>query len=243
MFLLGAAKCGTTSLAACLGQHPEIQVARSKEPTFFSRHFNIIRNPLDYLEQFHSEKGAKVRIDASHANFSDLEVAPAIHLLFPSAKFILIFRNPALRSYALFHHMRRHGYEQLPTFEAALLAEDERFHDESFRFTAKENYWNQLYLRSSCYDFQLMNYLQFFPRNRFFIISMAELVGEPQKWIKLILDFLEVDLDYNLCLPSLNQASYEPLDDKLKRRLESEFADNLDRLEMLVGRQMDLLNL
>ncbi len=40
-FLVGAPKCGTTSLFHYLGQHPEIYISPTKEPNYFAG-----RNPL-----------------------------------------------------------------------------------------------------------------------------------------------------------------------------------------------------
>ena len=37
LFLVGAPKCGTTSLWTWLGQHPDIYMSPEKEPSFFSR--------------------------------------------------------------------------------------------------------------------------------------------------------------------------------------------------------------
>ncbi len=39
-FILGAPKCGTTSIAAWLGQHPAIFIPAMKEPNFFNTDIN-----------------------------------------------------------------------------------------------------------------------------------------------------------------------------------------------------------
>ncbi|MGI9455848.1 MAG: hypothetical protein ACR2NU_04760, partial [Aeoliella sp.] len=49
-FLLGAAKCGTTSVARYLDQHPEVFISKPKEPNFFSFEPNckpVCRGPID----------------------------------------------------------------------------------------------------------------------------------------------------------------------------------------------------
>src|SRR5688500_5255551 len=65
LFLLGAAKCGTTSLHAILGQHPDIHACWGKEPTFFNWPFQVVRNPLEYFRLFDSPK--RYRLDSSGA--------------------------------------------------------------------------------------------------------------------------------------------------------------------------------
>lgn len=35
-FIVGAPKCGTTSLVSYLSQHPQVHISKIKEPHFFS---------------------------------------------------------------------------------------------------------------------------------------------------------------------------------------------------------------
>jgi hypothetical protein len=240
LFLLGAAKCGTTSLANWLQQHPLVHVAPSKEPTFFCRHFNVIHNPIDYLEQFCTNKAAKYFVDASHGNFSDLAVAPALHALVPEAKFILVLRNPVRRAYSLYQHMRRHGHEGLATFAEALAAEPFRAADPYFKFAARENYCNQLYLDSSRYDQQLLRYLEFFPRESFFIMTMQEMLNETDFWLGELCKFLQIALALPPVLPRKNDGRYEPLDPVLLKSLLPQFQGCMNVVNQIAGRDLRL---
>jgi hypothetical protein len=65
LFILGAAKCGTTSLHAILGQHPDIHASTEKEPTFFCWPFQKIRDPIAYFKLFDSP--ARYRMESSTA--------------------------------------------------------------------------------------------------------------------------------------------------------------------------------
>jgi len=241
VFLLGAAKCGTTSLASILDQHSEIKVAKSKEPTFFCRHFNVVRNPIDYLTEFATSKtGASVFIDASHGYFTDPDVAPALHLLFPEAKFILILRNPANRAHALYQHMRRHGFEELGNFEQALDSEPIREADIAFREQFQENYWNMLYVRSGYYDEQWMRYLNYFPRSRFFLLSLSELANYPDEILPRICRFLEVEPYFSFDTIPQNQGNYPDMSPATRAGLDIHFEGVLDRIGFLAGRNIDL---
>jgi len=164
LFILGAAKCGTTSLHYALSQHPEIHLSSIKEPTFFCRGPLGAMNPIDYFNLFPYQSEKRYYGEASHANFSSPEAAPILRQLFPNAKFLLILRNPVRRAYALYQHLFRHGQEPLTTFEQAIEEEEKRFLDGRFRDYSLTNFWNYMYVRSSRYDLQLERYLSLFPR-------------------------------------------------------------------------------
>ena len=59
LFIIGAAKCGTTSLHHYLDQHPEVSMSEVKEPRYFCRHFDDLGLPAvsrrdEYLGLFES---------------------------------------------------------------------------------------------------------------------------------------------------------------------------------------------
>ena len=57
--LIGAMKCGTSTLAHILKSHPEIGFCKTKEPQFFSRTKNWKLNINEYHELFNFEEGKK----------------------------------------------------------------------------------------------------------------------------------------------------------------------------------------
>ena len=180
LFILGAGKCGTTSLHHALSGHPQIHLARVKEPTFFSSGFQIVSNPIDYFNLFPKSEGKRLYGEASHAYLSAPEAAPVLRQLFPDARFLLIVRDPVQRAHSLYRHMRRYRHEHLSTFEKALAAEDARFANPKFRANCPQYFWNYMYVRSSRYDVQLRRYLDLFPRSQFFVLTLGEWAAEPR---------------------------------------------------------------
>ena len=61
--IAGEAKCGTSSLAMWLGDHPEVFVARQKEVHYFDREYH--RGIGWYRYQFHEAGARKVIGDAT----------------------------------------------------------------------------------------------------------------------------------------------------------------------------------
>jgi hypothetical protein len=99
-FLIGSAKCGTTTLAHLLAQHPQVSVAIPKEPNFFSDDREYSMGASSYAWCFAHKPEATVRIDASVA-YSRLGVAPRvcerIGRCCREPRFIYIARNPYAR--------------------------------------------------------------------------------------------------------------------------------------------------
>ncbi len=240
LFVLGAAKCGTTSLYSYLRQHPEIHMSPVKEPSFFCRQFQVVDNPIEYFGLFECGAEKKAVGEASHVYFSNPETPPVLHTLFPNARFIVILRNPALRSYSLYRFMRMLGYETITSFEQALAAEDRRFDDPAFLADCPQYFWNFMYFRSSLYDEQLLRYFALYDRSRFFILSLAELAEVPGLWMERIFRFLDVSPDAKIDYAPQNVSTYPEIARETAAMLEQRFAPMLARLPALAGRPLDL---
>lgn len=195
-FILGAGKCGTTSLYFYLKQHPEIYLSPIKEPTFFCEEFQVVKNPIKYFNLFELAKNEKIIGEASHAYLSSPASANVLKALFPEAKFVVILRNPADRAYSLYHHMRGHGYEAITTFEKALKAEDARFLSPNFNRTCPQYFYNFLYFRSGLYGEQLERYYRLFDEDKIHVLTLNELETDPHGSVRGIFNFLGVNPDF-----------------------------------------------
>ena len=239
-FLLGAGRCGTTTLHSMLRQHPGIFMSAVKEPSFFCSYFQVVKNPVSYFELFDPRQGETAIGEASHVYLSNPESAAVIRQLFPEARFILIFRNPAERAHSLYQFCRAAKFEALQTFEQAIDAEEHRFADAEFFRNCPQYFWNFMYLRSSCYDVQWRRYLDLYPRSNFFPLSLHEFRSEPMLWMRRIYEFLGVDPDFSPALERLNSVSYPPMRADTRERLDKYFEQVIDQTQLLAGRDMGL---
>ncbi|WP_225580736.1 sulfotransferase domain-containing protein [Pseudomonas sp. PDM16] len=246
LFILGAGKCGTTSLYHLLERHHDIKVSEIKEPSFFCSYFQAVKNPVTYFELFNSTK--KYRVDASHVYFSNHETAPILSSLFPDAKFLVVLRNPKARALSLFQHMRRalhadgHPLELAESFHAALELEAERFISPAFQTACRHYFWNFMYMRSSLYDGQLARYFNLYPRERFLVMSLAELQSQPIRTIRSISEFLDLDIaGFGSDMPCANVAPpYKSLITPESHLLMDEQFEKLtERVDQLIGRPLD----
>lgn len=93
--IAGAAKCGTTSLAALLAQHPEINMLPN-EVHFFSKNYE--KGVEWYLNHFQQPKKVQGEKSPTYLYYTDCH--SRIHQLLPDVKLIVMLRNPVARAYS-----------------------------------------------------------------------------------------------------------------------------------------------
>jgi len=189
VYMIGAQKAGTTSLAFLLDQHPDICLSVPKEPDFFTKHWD---KGFDWYQQRYECGYAKVYLDASTsyslARFSNKPVVkqvlpfsmvpPRIFDLSPKAKFIYILREPIARTYSAYWHSVRSGVEA-----------------RSFQIAVMNDLGNpdNFYLRGSHYYAQLSLYLEKFPLESFLILFFEDLKKDQKAVVNKCFDFLQVE--------------------------------------------------
>lgn len=131
VFIVGAAKSGTTTLADLLGQHPQILVPAIKEPHFLLRE-NVRRHlpssvhcREDFESLYHETPPRFRRVDASvlYLPFAASCARSIRELAGPEAKIIVILREPLARARSAYQHFRRYNSIELGTFAEACASE------------------------------------------------------------------------------------------------------------------------
>jgi phosphoglycolate phosphatase-like HAD superfamily hydrolase len=119
--IVGAARSGTTQLAARLSRHPAIDASAVKEPNYFSREFE--RGPEWYDAYFQPRSESRVRLDAS-VSYTYPQYPEALERLVaasPHVYVVYVVRDPVERAvshYRLNHHY--FGHESANDFGSAL---------------------------------------------------------------------------------------------------------------------------
>src|SRR4051794_17739526 len=137
--IIGAAKCGTTSLYSYLCGHPLVLQATTKEVHFVDRERNFARGerwyrawfpPVSTLERTARDHGADRAIcgEATPNYLSHPDAADRLHGVVPGAKLIVLLREPGERAWSQFRWSTRWSDESLD-FLDALAAEPRRLRD------------------------------------------------------------------------------------------------------------------
>lgn len=196
--VIGAAKCGTTSICSYLNQHPQIFISPVKEPRFFAPEFYTtynngpIRNsantlPMtleEYKDLFKEVTSESAVGEASTEYLYFSESSDKISETIPDARLIAILRDPAERAFSAYCYQLRDGVEDL-TFERALQDEERRYADN----------WRPgwLYKRVGFYYDQLLRYYKVFNRNQIRVVLYQDLDKRPLETVQNIFRYLEVD--------------------------------------------------
>jgi hypothetical protein len=194
---IGAPRCGTTWLAECLRQHPDVRMplrtstadgelayadlTDAKELNFFtvSRSTGTYFPPLSnwhkglawYMDRFPPAEPGKVRGEITPDYLRDPLTPGLIKQTFPDVKLIVALRDPADMVYSLY---TLHSYGTLSKSFEELLDEG-------------------LYLEPGLYAEQLSRYLELFPRERIHIVLFDDIAARPREVARDLYTFLGID--------------------------------------------------
>jgi hypothetical protein len=101
--IVGAPKCGTSSLARWLMEHPEVYVVPEKELHFFTGYWN---QGVDWYENCFAPDGERAVGEASPTYLQNHTAHARMQSLIPDAKLIAIMRNPVDRAYSHYWHWK-----------------------------------------------------------------------------------------------------------------------------------------
>jgi hypothetical protein len=180
VFIIGAAKCGTTSLHHYLDQHPDISMSGDKEPRVFSEpRWDTRRDSYDGL--FDCEAPLRGEASTSYTRYPvEGDAAARIHAAAPEAKLIYLVRDPIERAVSDYVHHVALGHEQ-------------RSLDEALKdFTDPENY----YVTTSRYALQVGRYLEHFPASALLVLDQSDLLKKREETIREVFSFLGVDATF-----------------------------------------------
>jgi hypothetical protein len=137
VFLVGDAKCGTSSLYDLFALAPGVGTSRRKELHYFSAPEilrrvagpgddrippAIVQDEASYLREF---TPAPVVVDVSPSYLQNPPAAARIRAFAPEARIVITLREPAAKVFSQYVHLWSEGRETLP-FEAAFAASEAR---------------------------------------------------------------------------------------------------------------------
>ncbi len=207
-FLIGAAKCGTTSVAKYLDQHPEIFVCKPKEPNFFAFEPGSqpscqgpaeskvlfeqllkysVTDPVKYHELFEPVRSELAVGEGSVRYLYESHTAGRIAEYAPNAKLIAVLRDPVDRLHSHYHMNVRQHLEPAG-LQTALASEGERIE--------MGWGWDWHYQRVGLYSQQLKRYFQAFDRSQLLVLFHADLQANPGTVMQEIFKHLEVSPNF-----------------------------------------------
>lgn len=199
LFVIGAARSGTTSIYHYLSGHSKIYVPAKKELDYFGvgdqgQVYNgpdadmintrIIKSWEEYLDHYNGHGGELYSADISPWYLYSKKAATAIQEKSKDSKIIVILRDPVERAFSHYRLMRKLGLEKESSFWRGLKAEQSRM--------IEEWAFGWFYRDVGYYGEQLTRYFQLFEKDAIKVILFEDLQENPALVMEEIYKFLEI---------------------------------------------------
>ncbi|WP_111732810.1 sulfotransferase family protein [Roseovarius amoyensis] len=192
-FIIGAPKCGTSSLAWWLSQHPQVWFSRIKEPHFFNddSEFRQFRARPAYEELFAG--AGPEHMAAGEAStwylLSDTAVPNIEEYTGQTARYIVCLRDPVTMMPALHRQLLFSGTETEQDIRRAWAMQEARAKGDDLPAGIKAPVHLQ-YKNACSLGWMCQRLLQRVPRERVHFVFTEDMAGDPQGSYRAVLRFL-----------------------------------------------------
>lgn len=212
LFIVGAPKCGTSSLHYYLQQHPRVFMSNRKELYFFCR--DLLSYPpstseAEYLKHFETVRNYQW-VGESTPWYLFSRMAPLeIRKVAPQSRIIILLRNPVDFLYSLYSQNYHGGQEPLGTFEKALAAEKARLATmpsaDSGKLRKEMN--QQLYRQAAQFAEQIERFVTIFGRPAVFLGLLDDIKDDPREFFRSLCRWLDIspDVGIDFCPQNANK--------------------------------------
>ncbi len=250
--IIGARKCGTTSLYEYLTQHPCVLSALSKELYFFDYHYEKGADwysshfPTQFEKHMREKAFDKKMItgEATPSYFSQPIVASRIAELLPRVKLILLLREPIAAAYSAYQFGIKMGTysAQEFDFERAVQAELDYVKKGGSLFERQNealaiNPRCSLLARHAYIDL-LKPWLEVFGDEQLKIILSEDLFADTSGVYQEVQEFLGLPNHILRSFKPFNENRYERLASGIEAQLQDFFAPLNQRLNHFLGRDV-----
>ena len=246
--IVGAERCGTTSMFHVLRQHPAIftTTLRKQEVHFFDAAYG--RGLAWYQAQFPFR--APARLTARRARTGPVAFEASPYYMFhplapqrirrdlPGVRLLVLLRDPVERAYSAHANHVGHGLET-ESFERALELEDSRLAGEAERIIADPSYnsyshRHHSYRTRGHYIDQLEQLERTFGRDRILVIDSDDFFADPGPAYDRVLDFLGLPSHAPTFTPQ-NARPRAPMPEHVRDALDEHYRPYDERLIAWLG--------
>ena len=247
--IVGAQRCGTTSLFRALAKHPAMMsnVLDAKGVHYFDTDFG--RGLPWYLSHFpsqsdrdeHAAKTGQQPVVGEASPYYLFHPAGAERMAqaIPDTKLVVLLRNPIKRAISHHLHMVWEGHETVEDIDQALDLEESRLQGIEQQLLADPSLVSRphqhfSYMARGHYADQLERLFAHFDRDKVLVMATETLTGDSQASMNTIQNFLGLEPDSATDLGKRNaSAKFEPRPETLER-LAQEYATSNQRLGSLL---------
>lgn len=234
--IVGAQRCGTTTMHRALAQHPAVlRAVLHKEVHFFDvgyqHKLGWYRAHFPLRARAHSIKRTvglpPVAFESSPYYMFHPLAAGRIARDLPGVRLLVLVRDPVARALSAHAHELAEGFESEP-FERALALEDARLEGEAQRILRDPCYFSHSYMHHAYrtrgeYIDQLERLEALVGRERIHVVDSGDFFAEPEPVYDAVLDFLGLP---HLGYPKFgrhNASAASPIPESLRSALDAHF--------------------
>jgi hypothetical protein len=217
-FVAGAPKAGTTALHSALARHPALYMSPVKEPKFFltdgpppvqggpgdaRTYREHIWRRADYETLFDEAPAGTLRGESTPFYLYSRAAQQRIRALIPSARLIVVLRDPVERAHSNWTHMWSAGLDPVADFVQACAAEDRRI------AAGWAEFWH--YIQLGLYGRQLEHLYYVFPRDHVLVFRYRSMITDPARLLDKVCGFLGVQQGVITEVPRENVTAHPPV--------------------------------
>jgi hypothetical protein len=247
--IVGAQRCGTTSIYRALSQHPAVlKAVLHKGVHYFDTQYG--RGMGWYRAHFPLKAHARLVERTTGVSALTFESSPyyMFHPLaaeriahdLPGVKLLVLVRDPVERAYSAHAHELARGFESEP-FERALELEDGRLQGEVERIAADPAYvsyshQHHAYRQRGKYTEQLARLARLFGKDRVHVVDSGDYFARPEPVYDAVLEFLGLPHHGYPTFARHNARLRSPMPQVLRSELDQYFLPYDERLAGWLGR-------
>src|SRR5690349_4362409 len=202
LFIVGAPRCGTTTMARWLQVHPQVLFPFVKEPHFFTQ-FDLrgldeaeLRKRVehDFLDHYFGEPEGEEAVGADCSVsylYAPEQLEPALKL-WPKSRFVVGVRDPLSLLPSLHKRLIFTGDENIRRFEDAWAAIPDRAAGRRIPWSTIEPRWLR-YDEGARYGTYVERLFDTVGKDRCLVVVFDDLVADPAEQHRRLLDFAGLD--------------------------------------------------
>ena len=239
--VIGAKRCGTTSLYEYLGKHPCIKKSSHDHIGFFDDNYDLGIGfyksffPTIFEKKIYEVKNGKfLTNDVTSSYIQNTKIVNRIVEMLPNSKIIAILRNPVDRAYSEYNlHLRANA--EIESFDSLIQNEINSIENKNDGGKIKNN----SYLKKGFYYDQLKPWFELFPKNNILILSTEKFGENTSQVFNDIFKFLNLK-NYNIQNPKrMQKGSYSKLNPSTREKLLEYYEPKNKQLYELIGKKFN----
>lgn len=247
--VVGAQRCGTTSLFRALEQHPQVvRPTLNKGINYFDMNYHRGERwyrshfPLAFTAQRRTGHRLPTATFEASGYYMFHPLAPdRIARDLPDARIVAMLRDPVERAYSAWKHESARGFDQM-SFEEAVAQESQRTIGERDRMLDDPKFQSfacrhHSYTARGHYAAQLERFYDRFPATNIHVVYSETFFAEPEHEFDRLTGFLGIEPAAGLNFDQHNARPSGPMPGRTREVLTEIYWAEADELERLVGRR------